>query len=205
MSTFKPANRKRLGFVLLAGLGCLALLGVTMVFQIVTDNPVSAIATSDAPSASAPKSSSNLTMASSEPVEDRLNKIEQTLQSIRTTGEKAEDRSYFNKMMSFEVIRYLRLMVIMLVVIAVVFPLAIWILGRKKMLNFSGSSAELAETLVQVEERQAKLAYILKEIQSEIDYLHTMSTPDLKNLINQAENYLKLSQQGLDKTSKPKT
>lgn len=203
MSTLKPANRKRRGFVLLAGLGCLALLGVTMVFQIVAINPVSAIATSDSPLSI--KGSSGLTAASSEPVEDRLNKIEQTLQSIRATGEKAEDRSYFNKMISVEVIRYLRLMVIMLVVIAVVFPLAIWILGRKKMLNFSGSSAELAETLVQVEERQAKLAHILKEIQSEIDYLHTMSTPDLKNLINQAENYLKLSQQGLDKTSKPRT
>lgn len=203
MSTLKPANRKRRGFVLLAGLGCLALLGVTMVFQIVAINPVSAIATSDSPLLI--KGSSGLNAASSEPVEDRLNKIEQTLQSIRVTGEKAEDRSYFNKMMSFEVIRYLRLMVIMLVVIAVVFPLAIWVLGRKKMLNFSGSSAELAETLVQVEERQAKLAHILKEIQSEIDYLHTMSTPDLKNLINQAENYLKLSQQGLDKTSKPRT
>ncbi len=204
MSILKPAYAKRRGFGLLAGLACLAVLIFVLMYQVLALSPVVAVATetpSGVPGLDRPESRGN----SSNQVEDRLNKMEQTLQSIKVTGEKAEDRSYFNKMVSVEVIRYLRLMVIMLVVIAVVFPLAIWILGRKKMLNFSGSSAELAETLLQVEERQAKLANILKEIQGEIDYLHTMSTPDLKNLIQQAENYLKLSQQELDKTSGKKS
>lgn len=201
MSNHMPARGKRTGFGFLAGLGCLATIIILVVLQIVAGNPVSAIATDD-PSLVSAKTKSDQSSSSQEPYEQRLKKIEQTMQSIKATGEKAEDRSYFNKMISLEVIRYLRLMVIMLVVIAVIFPLAIWILGRKKILNFSGSSAELAETLIQVEERQAKLANILKEIQGEVDYLHTMSTPDLKNLIQQAENYLKLSQQELDKTTK---
>lgn len=201
MSNFKPAAVKKTGFGFLAGLGCLATIIIMVIFQIVAGNPVSAIAT-DNPSLVSARAKSDQSDSSQQPFEERLNKMEQTMQSIKATGEKAEDRSYFNKMISLEVIRYLRLMVIMLVVIAVIFPLAIWILGRKKMLNFSGSSAELAETLIQVEERQAKLANILKEIQGEVDYLHTMSTPDLKNLIHQAENYLKLSQQQLDKTTK---
>ncbi len=200
MSNFMPAGRKRRGIGVLAGLGCLAIFAMVMTYQIVSTNPVFATATDDS-SVVAGKNRADQSGASSELFEDRLNKMEKTLHSIKITGEKAEDRSYFNKMISVEVIRYLRLMVIMLVVIAIVFPLAIWILGRKKMLNFSGSSAELAETLLQVEERQAKLANILKEIQGEVDYLHTMSTPDLKNLIQQAENYLKLSQKELEKAS----
>ncbi|MDD3472450.1 MAG: hypothetical protein PHS86_06680 [Syntrophaceae bacterium] len=203
MSTLKPALRNKRSMGLLAGLACLALLVTVTIYQIVVSAPILALAAEEASSISG-KAGTSASALSNEQMENRLNKIEQTLYSIKVTGEKAEDRSYFNKMISVEVIRYLRLMVIMLVVIAIVFPLAIWILGRKRMLNFSGSSVELAETLVQVEERQAKLAHILKEIQSEVDYLHTMSTPDLQNLIKQAENYLKLSQQELDKTSKKK-
>lgn len=203
MSTLKPALRNKRSMGLLAGLACLALLVTVTIYQIIVSAPISALAAEEASSISG-KAGTSASALSNEQMENRLNKIEQTLYSIKVTGEKAEDRSYFNKMISVEVIRYLRLMVIMLVVIAIVFPLAIWILGRKRMLNFSGSSVELAETLVQVEERQAKLAHILKEIQSEVDYLHTMSTPDLQNLIKQAENYLKLSQQELDKTSKKK-
>lgn len=203
MSTLKPASRNKSSMGLLACLACLALLVTVTIYQIVVSAPILALAAEEASSISG-KAGTSASALSNEQMENRLNKIEQTLYSIKVTGEKAEDRSYFNKMISVEVIRYLRLMVIMLVVIAIVFPLAIWILGRKRMLNFSGSSVELAETLVQVEERQAKLAHILKEIQSEVDYLHTMSTPDLQNLIKQAENYLKLSQQELDKTSKKK-
>ena len=203
MSTLKPALRNKRSMGLLAGLACLALLVTVTIYQIVVSAPILALAAEEASSISG-KAGTSASALSNEQMENRLNKIEQTLYSIKVTGEKDEDRSYFNKMISVEVIRYLRLMVIMLVVIAIVFPLAIWILGRKRMLNFSGSSVELAETLVQVEERQAKLAHILKEIQSEVDYLHTMSTPDLQNLIKQAENYLKLSQQELDKTSKKK-
>jgi hypothetical protein len=83
-------------------------------------------------------------------------------------------------------------------VIAVAFPLTIWLLSRKRILGLSGMSSELATTLLIIEERQAKLAIILKEIQGEIDYLHTMSVPDLKNLIQQAENYLKQNETDLE-------
>jgi hypothetical protein len=134
-------------------------------------------------------------------IENRFENIEKTLESIKSTGEKAEDRSYFNKMASTEVIKYLKIMVLLLVLIALGFPLAIWIINRSGSSGYSSSSQELAETLLTVEERQAKLATILKEIQGEIDYLHTMSAPDLKNLIQQAENYLKMSQKDIDKAS----
>lgn len=139
--------------------------------------------------------------SSASSIEDRFEKIEKTLQSIKFTGEKAEDRSYFNKMVSQEVVRYLKVMVVLLVLIALGFPLAIWILNRSSFGGSSGGSGDLAETLLTIEERQTKLANILKEIQGEIDYLHTMSAPDLKNLIQQAENYLKLNEGDLQKAS----
>ncbi|MGO8878843.1 MAG: hypothetical protein ACLPVO_10305 [Desulfomonilaceae bacterium] len=138
----------------------------------------------------------NLSPAS---IENRFEQIEKTLQSIKVTGEKAEDRSYFNKLASYEVIKYLKLMVLLLVLIALGFPLAIWLLNKSSFSRTSGKSQELAETLLTIEERQAKLANILKEIQGEIDYLHTMSAPDLKNLIQQAESYLKLNESDLQK------
>ncbi len=130
---------------------------------------------------------------------NRFEQIEKTLQSIKVTGEKAEDRSYFNKLASTEVIKYLKIMIILLVFIALGFPLAIWLLNRSSFGKSSQSSQELTETLLIIEERQAKLANILKEIQGEIDYLHTMSAPDLKNLIQQAENYLKMNEKDIQK------
>jgi len=138
----------------------------------------------------------NLSPAS---IEKRFEKIENTLESIKVTGEKAEDRSYFNKLASYEVIKYLKMMVLLLVLIALGFPLAIWLLNRSRYFKSSDGSQELAETLITIEERQVKLANILKEIQGEIDYLHTMSAPDLKNLIQQAESYLKLNESDLQK------
>ena len=132
-------------------------------------------------------------------IENRFETIEKTLEKIKITGEKAEDRSYFNKMASTEVIQYLKAMVLLLVLIALGFPLAIWIINRSGLSGYSSKSQELAETLLTIEERQAKLANILKEIQGEIDYLHTMSAPDLKNLIQQAESYLKMNQNDIDK------
>ncbi len=132
-----------------------------------------------------------------ESIEKRIEKIEETLESIRVTGEKAEDRSYFNKLMSMELIRYVRIMVIVLIVIAIVFPLTLWLLSKKRLLALSGLSEEVNATLLLVEERQAKLANLLKEIQVEIDYMENMSTPDLKKLIEQAEKYLKQNEKDL--------
>ena len=134
---------------------------------------------------------------SSASVENRFEKIEKTLESIRVTGEKAEDRSYFNKLVSFEVFRYLKVMVALLILIALGFPLAIWLMTKSSSFQSSARSQDLAETLLTIEERQAKLAHILKDIQGEIDYLQTLSAPDLKNLIQKAENYLKLNEQDL--------
>jgi hypothetical protein len=123
--------------------------------------------------------------------EQRIQLLENTLKEIKTTGEKSESRSFDNKMMSLELIRYVRIMVIVLVVIAVAFPVTAWVVSRKRARLQPGASSDLAETLLIIEERQSKLAGILRDLQSEIDYLHTMSAPDLKNLISQAEKYLK--------------
>ncbi|MGB9618397.1 MAG: hypothetical protein ACP5M0_14580 [Desulfomonilaceae bacterium] len=133
-------------------------------------------------------------------MEKRIEKIEKTLESIRVTGEKAEDRSYFNKLMSLELVRYVRIMVIVLIVIAIVFPLTLWLLSKKRLLALSGLSDEVTATLLLVEERQAKLANLLREIQVEIDYMENMSAPDLKKLIEQAEKYLKQNEKDLRET-----
>ncbi|MFH1112734.1 MAG: hypothetical protein V1792_02320 [Pseudomonadota bacterium] len=132
-------------------------------------------------------------------IETRMHQLERILPSIKSTGEMAEERSFDNKLMSRELIRYIRIMVIVLILIAIGFPLIIWLLSRRRILGLSGLSSELAATVVLVEERQAKLANILKDIQGEIDYLHTMSVPDLKDLIQQAENYLKQNEKDLEK------
>ena len=137
-------------------------------------------------------------------IENRFEKIEKTLESIRVTGEKAEDRSYFNKLVGSEVFKYLKVMVALLILIALGFPLAIWLMTRSSSFQASARSQDLAETLLTIEERQTKLAHILKDIQGEIDYLQTLSAPDLKNLIQKAENYLKLNEQDLKQAgSKP--
>jgi len=125
--------------------------------------------------------------------------VEKTLQSIKATSEKEETRGYYNKMVGRELIRHVRVIVIILAIVAVAFPLAIWLMSRKRILGLSGLSAEVAATLLVIEERQAKLANTLKEIQDEIDYLHTMSVPELNNLMQQAESYLKQNQTDLEK------
>lgn len=136
--------------------------------------------------------------------EDRIAEIEKTLQSIKATSQRAEERGYYNKMLGRELVSYIRVVVIILAIIAVAFPLAIWLMSRKRILGLSGLSSEVAATLLVVEERQAKLTNILKEIQGEIDYLHTMSVPDLKNLIHQAESYLKQNESDLEKAGSMK-
>ncbi len=132
-------------------------------------------------------------------IETRMHQLEKILPSIKTTGEMAEERSLDNKIMSRELIRYVKVMVFVLILIAIGFPLMIWLLSRRRILGLSGLSSEVAATMVLVEERQAKLANILKDIQGEIDYLHTMSVPDLKELIQQAESYLKQNEKDLEK------
>mgnify|MGYP005833814587 FL=1 len=121
------------------------------------------------------------------------------LADLAETIRKAESRSLENKQMARELIGYVKIMVVVLIVIAIGFPLAIWLLSRRRLIGLSGLSSEVAATLVLVEERQAKLANVLRDIQNEVDYLHTLSVPDLKNLIQQAEMYLQQNEQDLTK------
>jgi hypothetical protein len=137
--------------------------------------------------------------------EQRVERIENILESIKQTGERTEDRSYYNKMVSRELVAYIKIMILVLLLIALTFPLTIWFMSRKRLLGLSGLSSELAATLLVIEERQAKLANILKDVQTEIDYLHTLSVPDLKNLIQQAEAYLKQNEQDLVKVGLNRT
>jgi len=131
-------------------------------------------------------------------LEEQLLSIENQVRSIRATGEKAEIRSYENKMMSRELIRYVKAVVVVLVLIAVGFPATILILTWKKVLGLSGLSSELAETLLAVEERQAKLVTLLREVEAEMDYLNTQPSSELRNLLQQAEKYVSQNEKDLD-------
>jgi len=133
--------------------------------------------------------------------EERVNQVEKSQRDMKWAVERAEERSLDIKLMSRELIRYVKLMVVVLIAIAVGFPLTMWLVSKKRLLGLSGLSQEVSATLLLVEERQAKLANILKEVQGEIDYLHSMSVPDLKKLIQQAESYLKQNEADLQKTT----
>jgi hypothetical protein len=154
----------------------------------------------DEPGASVSGQQAQQVASSQMSLEARLELLEKDYQSMKATNEKAESRTYEIKMMSRELIRYIKAITIILALIGLGFPFVIWLLSKKRIIGLSGLSGEVAATLLVVEERQAKLANILKDIQGEIDYLHTMSVPDLKNLIQQAENYLKQNEQDLEKT-----
>ena len=103
-------------------------------------------------------------------------------------------------MMSIELVRYVRIMVGVLIAIAILFPLTLWLLSKKRLIGLSGLSTEVTATLLMVEERQTKLASLLREIQQEIDYMQNMSGPDLKKLIEQAEKYLNQNERDLKTT-----
>ncbi len=140
--------------------------------------------------------------------EQRFERIEKMLTSMIPmieTLRKAEERTLYTQIVSGELVGYVKVMVVALIVIAIGFPLTIWWMSRKRILGLSSLSDEVAATLVVVEERQAKLANILKDVQSEIDYVQSMSVPDLKNLVAQAEKYLKQNESDLEKAGTPKT
>jgi hypothetical protein len=89
--------------------------------------------------------------------------------------------------------------VVVLVIIAVGFPFMVWLLSRKRILGLSGLSQEVAATLVVVEERQSKLAAILKDMQIEMDYLQAKPSPDLIHMMDQARQYLEQNEKDLAK------
>jgi hypothetical protein len=134
--------------------------------------------------------------------EERLRRIEESLGRMKANVDKTEERGYDVKMLARELMGQMKIVVVVLFLIAVSFPLTIWLMSKRRILGLSGLDTELATTLLVVEERQPKLAGILKEIQGEIDYLHTMSVPDLKSLIQQAENYLKQNETDLASTGR---
>ena len=156
--------------------------------------------TTDVPSASA----KTLLTAESDAKSGQAITTEERIAQLEKMISATESRSFYIKMVTYDLIAYLRWIVIALLAIALVFPLTIWLMSRKRILGLSGFSDELATTLLTVEERQAKLANILKEIQSEVDYLHTMSVPDLKGLIAQAEKYLEQNERDLEKAGNRK-
>jgi predicted PurR-regulated permease PerM len=183
-------------------LGCIAVILGTILA--VAGSLIPAFAQNPASSPNPIPTTQVQTSASVRTTEQRIEQIEEMLRQIKDTGEKAEDRSYYTKMLARELVGYVRITVGVLIAIAIIFPLTIWLMSKKRLLGLSGLSQEVAATLLVVEERQAKLATILKEIQGEIDYLHSMSVPDLKNLIKQAEKYLEQNEKDLANTSRPK-
>jgi hypothetical protein len=205
--TERKSNKRQVGLFIITGLCCLALVAT---FCCLAELPVLAQQTPTVsgptnPATVAPTPAQGVPNAARLTQEERIELIEKTLRSLKPTIERTEERSYFTKLLGGELLKYVRLMVIALIVIAVGFPVTIWMLSRRRILGLSGLSTEVAATLLVIEERQAKLANILKEIQGEIDYLHSMSVPDLKNLIQQAESYLKQNEQDLQKTGPRKS
>ncbi len=131
--------------------------------------------------------------------EERLQRLEETLKSIKDTGQMAEVRSLQNKIMALQLIGMVRVAVVVLIVIAIGFPLTLVVLSYRRVLKFPGISPEIADTLVAIEERQAKLVNILKDLQNEMDYVQSLSVPDLKKLIEQAEKYIQQNEADLAK------
>ncbi len=143
-------------------------------------------------------------------LEKRISQIEDVLTEITKTSVRLDERSYVNKMMGRELVNNSRIMVVVLIVIAVSFPVSMWLLSKKRILGLSGLSSEVATTLLAVEERQARLANLLKELQDELEMAHahpTSSSPaQLRSLVEQAEEYLKANEEDLAKAgSEPKT
>jgi hypothetical protein len=137
-----------------------------------------------------------------ESLDARIKKMEEVLQGISRIGKIAESRSLDNKIMAREQRRLAFGILIVLMTIALIFPLTIWLLSRKRLLGLSGLSDEVAATILVVEERQAKLAGILEEIQFELDEGYARTSPDLKNLMDQAKQFLDENKRDLERVGK---
>ncbi len=206
--TDRKSDEGQVGYFIIRGACCLALIAtffcLAQLLGLAQETPALSVPSKSEATMSAQATPEVAPATSTLTQEERIELIEKSLRAIKDTGQNLDSRSYFTKMIGIEMIGYVRLMVIALIVIAIGFPVTIWLLSRRRILGLSGLSTEVTATLLVVEERQAKLANILKEIQGEIDYLHTMSVPDLKNLIQQAESYIKQNEQDLEKTGSRK-
>jgi hypothetical protein len=131
--------------------------------------------------------------------EPRMKRIEDAIRDIQVTGEKAESRTYYVKMIGYEIIDLVKVAIAILILIAAGIPLAIWVFTRRGLLDFSGHSSRVAAALVEVEERQTKLVSIFKDLQDEIEILNASSAPDLKKLVERARQYIEQNERDLDR------
>ncbi len=131
----------------------------------------------------------------------RTEQPEKILQSTTMTEDKAEHPSPSVRLLTAEVITYLRWIMVALIAIIVSFPVTVWLMSRKRMLALSGLSEELAATLLMVEKRQSKRSNILREIQDEGCDLQTMSRPELKAFVAEAKKYLEQNEPDVEESS----
>jgi hypothetical protein len=138
-------------------------------------------------------------------LDERIQRIEGVLQGISRIGKIAESRSLENKILAREQKRLAIGILLILMFIALIFPTTIWLLSRKRLLGLSGLSDEVAATILVVEERQAKLARILEEMQSELDEEYARTGPGLKNLMEQAKQFLDQNKRDLERVGSGRT
>jgi hypothetical protein len=129
--------------------------------------------------------------------EARMKRMEDAIRDIQVTGDKTESRIYFVKETGYQIISLVKIAVAVLILIAAGIPLVIWVFTRRGLLDFSGHSSKVSDALVEVEERQAKLAGIFKDLQDEIEILNASSAPDLKRLVERAKQYIEQNEKDL--------
>lgn len=132
-------------------------------------------------------------------LDERIKKMGEVLDGISRVSRIAESRSLENKILAREQRRLAFGILIVLMCIALIFPLTIWLLSKKRLLGLSGLSDEVAATILVVEERQARLARILEEMQFELDEEYAQPSPDLKNLMDQAKKFLEENKRDLER------
>lgn len=138
-------------------------------------------------------------------LDDRIDRIEKLLDGMSRIGKLAESRTLENKILAREQKRLAISILIVLIVIALIFPLTIWLLSRKRLLGLSGLSDEIAATILVVEERQAQLARILEDMQTEFDEEYARTSPDMKNLMEQAKKFLEENKRDLERVGSGRT
>ena len=191
-------------YSLFRGLGCLLLilliLCATLHGQALAQQSPSAQGeVSSGKDSSDPANLRNEEKAFLKSLDERIEKIESVLHGISRIAKLAESRTLDNKLMGREQKRLAISILIVLIFIALIFPLTIWLLSRKRLLGLSGLSDEVAATILVVEERQAKLASILEEMQTEFDEEYARTSPDMKNLMVQAKKFLDENKRDLER------
>jgi hypothetical protein len=163
----------------------------------------SAVSTTTKPST--PEGIKNEEKAFLASLDERIERIEKALQGMSKIGKLAESRTLENKILAREQKRLAISILIVLIAIALIFPLTIWLLSKKRLLGLSGLSDEVAATILVVEERQAKLASILEDMQAEFDEEYARTSPDMKNLMEQAKKFLDENKRDLERVGSGRT